>query len=55
MILFDHEVYIDFANSWRFRDEDGDLYFTFQLFGFTIFSTGFGITLFNFTLVIAWY
>ncbi len=55
MILFDREFYIDFVNGWIFKDEEGDLFFIFQLFDFTIHSTGFGITIFNFTLVIAWY
>lgn len=55
MIIFDHEVYIDFANSWTFKDEEGDLFINFNLFDFTIHSTGFGITFCNFTLVIAWY
>lgn len=55
MILFDHEVYIDVQNHWGWKDEAGDFFFTFYLFDFTIHSTGFAITLFNFTLIIAWY
>ena len=55
MIIFDHEVYIEFFNNWKFKDEEGDFYFNFSLFDVTITSSGFGLIIFNFVISIYWY
>ena len=55
MIVFNHEIYIDGFNRWKFKDEEGDIFLSFDLFNFWVYSTGFGIIFLNFGLTIYWY
>lgn len=54
MILFNHEIYINFYHYWRIKTED-DYILTFKLFDIGTSFDCIWIIFFNFGLTICWY